>query len=217
MISREYYIDNNYRVIIDNILEPIKMTLVRIIGDNLERYNLPKGFVDVSDEAIFSDEAIASGKVISNNTIMEGTDGVGKSVSIDALLKKGILCQDRSIEYVSKYMFFDIPMEVRAKAIEDYLLAGDKCIIFLVNNSQEDLEERINKREVISEYDLEAFQYNGLYVSTYEYMQANDMLHDKLFLVDCTHKSLEEQIDLIFNTILQYNSRDNVKSRTLKL
>lgn len=211
------YLDGSYQVNVDRISGKVPITLVRVVGENLENYIHPKGFVEVTNMEVFADDRILSGSIISNNTIIEGTDGVGKSVSIEQLLKMGIICQDRSIEVVSKNMFFDIPMEVRAKEIEDYLIKGDKYIIFLVNNCQKDLEDRINKREVISEYDLEAYRYNGLYLDTFNYMQEHDMIHGKLFLVDCTHLTVDEQVQKILDVMRKYQTpTKDVKLRTLK-
>ena len=36
--------------------------------------------------------------------ILEGTDGVGKTVTIAKLREEGIECQDRSKDIISKYM-----------------------------------------------------------------------------------------------------------------
>lgn len=214
-IFREIYLDHEYKVYVDRVVEPMELTLVKVIDDNA--YHPPKGFVDVSDMEVFNDKNISEGSIISNNTIMEGTDGVGKSVSVEHLLRMGIICQDRSIEVVSKNMFFHIPMEKRVKELEDYLINGDKYIIFLVNNSKKSLEDRINKREVISEYDLEAYRYNGLYLDTYNYMKENNMLHDKLFLVDCTNLTIDEQVLKILEVMKYFQTpKKDVKSRTLK-
>lgn len=216
-IVREKYLDGDFQVIIDKITYPVNMTLVKVLGNRVESFLNPKGFIEVTNNSMFSDYSIAGGSIVSNNTIMEGTDGVGKSVTMERLLDYGVICEDRSIEYVSQYMFFDVPMQLRASKLEEYLINGDKCIVFLVNNSKEELERRINSRDVISEYDLEAYQYNTLYLSTYNYMLEHDMLHDKLYLVDCTNLTIDEQVSKVYEVIRSYNKIPNVKLKARRL
>lgn len=160
----------------------------------LEDYVPPKGFLEVSNTKTFENYGIYNGMVKANRTIIEGTDGVGKTETIKKLLEDGIICQDRLVEVVSKNMFFDIDMDIRAKRIEDYLINNNNDIIILINNDKEELEKRIRMREVLSEYDLEAFRYNQLYLDTFNYMKENKMLHNKMFLVDCTHLTIDEQV-----------------------
>lgn len=57
-------------------------------------------------------------------------------------------------------------------------------------------------RNEIGKYDLEAYQYNQLYLETYEYMKKHDMLEDKLFLIDVTNLTLEEQVKKVKEFIL---------------
>lgn len=216
-IEREIYLDGEYQILIDKIVEQANLILVKVVGDELDEYIPPKGFLEVTNMEVYEEENIAKGSIKLSNIIMEGTDGVGKSVSVEQLLRMGIVCQDRSIVVVSHNMFFHIPMEVRAREIEDYLINRDGYILFLVNNSKEELERRINSRDVISEYDLEAYRYNCLYLDTYNYMLEKNMLHDKLFLVDCTGLNIDEQVGKILEVIntSMIPSKD-VKLRTLK-
>lgn len=134
--------------------------------------------------------------------ILEGTDGVGKSVTINKLLDQGIVCKDRSKDVISNNMLFSVDMETRVKVYHDYLKKIDKKIIFLVNNDKEELERRINAREKISAFDVEAYAYNKLYVDTYNYMKENDLLENKLFLIDCTKVTLDEQVEKVKEIIL---------------
>lgn len=134
--------------------------------------------------------------------ILEGTDGVGKTSTIEQLKKEGILCQDRSRDMISKYMLFDYSLEERSKKYYEYLKSHDCIILFLVNHDKEKLMNRIYSREKISEFDLEAYEYNTLYQETYDYMKEQDMLCHKLFLVDVTHLSLEEQVNKVRKVIL---------------
>lgn len=192
---RKYYIDGDYEIDADYFIEPIRMVMIEVSSTKpLEDYVPPKGFLEVSNTKTFENYGIYNGMVKTNKTIIEGTDGVGKTETIKKLLEDGIICQDRLVEVVSKNMFFDIDMDIRAKRIEDYLINNNNDIIILINNDKEELEKRIRMREVLSEYDLEAFRYNQLYLDTFNYMKENKMLHNKMFLVDCTHLTIDEQV-----------------------
>lgn len=133
--------------------------------------------------------------------ILEGTDGVGKTTTIEKLKEQGIICKDRSRDIISKNMLFDVPMETRVKVYDDYLRNSNDIVIFLINNDKEELMNRIYSRDVISDFDLQAYEYNQLYVDTYKYMEAHNMLHEKLFLVDCTNLTLDEQVEKVKEVI----------------
>lgn len=196
---RKYYNDGPYEIDVDYFIEPIQMIMVEVSTAKvpLEDYVPPKGFVEVSNTKIYENYGIYNGSIKSVGTIIEGTDGVGKSVTIEELIKKGIICQDRCMDVISRNMLFDISMEGRTKKYQEYLKKIDKKIIFLVNNSKEELESRINKREVLSQYDEEAYRYNELYLDTYNYMKERNMTEDKLYLIDCTELTLEEQVSKV--------------------
>lgn len=133
--------------------------------------------------------------------ILEGTDGVGKTATIAKLREERIECQDRSKDIISKYMLFTVSMEERVKQYEEYLKKSDVKVIFLINNNDDELMKRIYSREVIGEFDLEAVEYNKLYLDTYEYMKKRNLLQDKLYLVDCTNLTLEEQVKKVKGVI----------------
>lgn len=195
---RKYYNDGPFEIDVDYFSEPLEMILVEVatIGNEpLENYNPPYGFIEVTGNSNFENANIYNGSIISNNTIIEGTDGVGKTTTIEGLLKLGIICQDRCMDVISVNMLFDIPMEVRAKKYQEYLKNIDKKVIFLVNNDREEIERRINIRERLSEFDKLAYEYNVLYLDTYNYMKERNMLEGKLFLVDCTGLSIEEVLN----------------------
>lgn len=134
--------------------------------------------------------------------ILEGTDAVGKTSTIHELKKENIICLDRSKDMISKYMLFDYSLEYRASKYYQYLKENDCIIIFLVNNDKDELERRVRTRNEIGKYDLEAYQYNQLYIETYEYMKKHDMLENKLFLIDVTNLTLEEQVKKVKEFIL---------------
>lgn len=203
IINRKCYIDKNFDIVIDTFLEPLEMIIVSISSANtpLDKYPSPKGFIEVSNLTIYENYEIYKGSVKSNHTIIEGTDGVGKSVTIAKLMEKGIIAQDRCMEVISPNMLFNIGMKERAKKYHAYLKNISKKIIFLVNNNEIELNRRIAKRQVVSEYDIDAVKYNKLYLDTYSYMKKNNMLENKLFLIDCTALTIEEQVNKVKDII----------------
>lgn len=196
---RKYYNDGPYEIDVDYFIEPIKMIMVEVSTNKapLEDYIPPKGFVEVSNTKVYENYGIYNNSIKSVGTIIEGTDGVGKSATIKKLIDKGIICQDRCMDVISRNMLFNIDMKTRSKRYQEYLKKIDKKVIFLVNNSKEELESRINKREILSEYDEEAFKYNQLYLDTYNYMKDRKMTENQLYLVDCTGLTLEEQVSKV--------------------
>lgn len=134
--------------------------------------------------------------------ILEGCDGVGKTSTIELLKKSGICCSDRSKDVFSRYMVKEVSMKERARVYFEYLNIHDDFIIFLVNNDRDELERRINLRPIKNEFDENAYFYNQLYQDTFNYMKENDLLNNKLLLVDVTGLTLEEQVKKIKETIL---------------
>lgn len=201
---REYYIDGDFEIDVDYFSEPLNMVMVEVEStkQQLEDYNPPRGFIEVTGNPIYENLGIFNGSIISNNTIIEGTDGVGKTTTIIELLKLGIICQDRCMDMISKNMLFDIPMKERANKYQNYLKNIDKKIIIMVNNDKEELQRRIGKRKVQSEFDELAYEYNKLYKDTYDYMEKHNMLENKMFLVDCTGLTIEEQLIAVKKLII---------------
>ena len=173
----------------------------------LDDYVAPKGFVEVSGNKRFENYGIYNGLIKSNRLILEGTDGVGKSVTIERLLDKGIIAQDRCMDVISRNMLFEIEMDVRAKRYDEYLKRNDKIVVFLINNDKEELEKRLGQREVLSDFDKDAYKYNQLYYETFKYMEEKKMLNNKLFMIDCTGLNLDEQVNKveeILNKVSRY-------------
>ena len=133
--------------------------------------------------------------------ILEGTDAVGKSSTAAALAKRGIMCEDRSKDIISRYMLFDVDMSVRAAHYDAFLRNADVLVVFLVNHDEQELMRRIYSRPTVSEFDKRANEYNRLYQDTFEYMVAHKLTHGKLVLLDCTGLSLDEQIDAVEHTV----------------
>lgn len=202
---RKYYKDGPYDIDVDCFLEPVSMIMIEVASDetSLDGYQPPKGFVEVTGNKRYENSEIYQGSILSNSTIIEGTDAVGKSVTIQRLLLSGIICKDRSMDMFSKYMLFTVPMEERVKRYQEYLKTHDDKVVFLVNHDKIELERRISMRDVISDFDKEAYRYNQLYFETYQYMMEHDMLEGKLFLVDCTNLTLNEQVEKVKDIIMK--------------
>lgn len=201
---RRTYIDNNYQIDVDDFLAPNKFTMVEVSNDNLDEYKIPKGLVDVTNINGYQNKEIYNGFIKKVGIIIEGTDAVGKSLTLKGLLKEGIVCKDRESKVISVNMLFEIPMEERAKKYEDFLINNDDLLLFLINNDKEELLRRVYSRGNISDFDLDTYEYNKLYKKTYEYMRANNMLHDKLHCVDCTGLDVNKQLVKVKKVIDKY-------------
>lgn len=126
--------------------------------------------------------------------VLEGTDAVGKTSVINALNDYRILDRDKN---VCKLFDFDISLLDRVNKLKEYLNNNKNYIIFLINNDKNELERRINLRDKIDEYDRFTYLYNLLYLETYLYMEQNNMLYDRVFMVDCTGLTVDEEANKI--------------------
>ncbi|MBR3117330.1 MAG: hypothetical protein IKF36_05630 [Bacilli bacterium] len=122
--------------------------------------------------------------------ILEGTDAVGKTSVINNLSDYKLLDRDKNI---CGLFDFNVSLVDRANKFKKYLDSNENYVIFLVNNDKDELERRIQLRETVDEYDKYAYLYNLLYLETYLYMKQKNLLGNKLFMVDCTGLSLEEE------------------------
>ena len=111
---------------------------------------------------------------------LEGTDAVGKTSVIKKLKDYQLFDRDKNI---CSLFDFNISLIDRVNKLKEYLKNNKNYIIFLINNDKEELERRINLRETIDEYDRYTYLYN--------------LLYGKLFMVDCTNLSLEEQTNKV--------------------
>ena len=125
---------------------------------------------------------------------LEGTDAVGKTSVINKLKDYHLFDRDKII---CKLFDFNISLIDRVNKLKEYLKNNKNYIIFLINNDKEELERRVNSRKTIDEYDKYTYIYNLLYLETYLYMEMNNLLYGKLFMVDCTNLSLEEQTNKV--------------------
>ena len=130
--------------------------------------------------------------------ILEGTDAVGKTTVINNLKEYEIKDRDKNI---CKLIDFDISLIDRVNKLKNYLNDTKDYIIFLINNDKIELERRVNLRKVIDEYDKYTYLYNLLYLETYLYMEQNNLLNDKLYMIDCTNLNIEEQTNKVRNLI----------------
>lgn len=126
--------------------------------------------------------------------ILEGTDAVGKTCVINNLKGYNLLDRDKQI---SKLFVFDISLIERVNKLVDYLKKNNNHVIFLINNDKNELERRVSLREIQDEYDKYTYLYNLLYLETYLYMEKNNLLNNKLYMVDCTDLSINEQTNKV--------------------
>lgn len=199
---RRIYTDGVYEISVDDFEIPNYFTLVEVSGKNLDNYTIPKGFVEVTNVEGFENKNIYDGFIKKTNVIIEGTDGVGKSETIKRLLLDGFICKDRESSIVSANMLFDIPMEERANKYLQFLNENNDILIFLINNDKEELLRRVRSRDKISDFDLDTYEYNQLYKDTYEYMRDNNMLEEKLYMIDCTNLNIDEQVQKVKTLII---------------
>ncbi len=178
----------------DLIVDYFEKTDLYLVYVPDEYIDLPKGFLDVTDNPFFTEESIVQNRPSKIRPILEGTDGVGKTTFITELLKKGFICQDRSADIISKNMLFTIPMEKRAQIYFNAFKESKNPVIFIINTDKKELERRINKRaeiEGLCEFDDEAYRYGLLYRDTFIYMQKNNCLPNCFHLLDATGKTIE--------------------------
>ena len=136
--------------------------------------------------------------------IIEGTDGCGKTTTIESLKKifPKIDFSDRDHGTICKYMLKDVDMDTRIKAYNAFLKANDVKVMFLINNDGKELLRRIKTRnKPISDFDLEAPFYNTMYRDTYVTMNVNHLTEGKMFMVDVTGLNMEEQVTKVKEVI----------------
>ena len=126
--------------------------------------------------------------------VLEGTDAVGKTTVINSLKQYEIIDRDMN---VCKLIDFNISLLDRVNKLNEYLKKTENYIIFLINNDKIELERRVNLRKIKDEYDKYTYLYNLLYLETYLYMEQNNMLNNKLFMIDCTGLNIEEQVEKV--------------------
>ena len=102
-------------------------------------------------------------------------------------------------------MNIDISLQERTKLYYDYITKQDNVILFLINMDRKELERRISLRKTIDTYDKLTYLYNLLYLETYIYMEENNMLDNKLYLVDVTGLTIDEQTSKIKTLINSLN------------
>ena len=122
--------------------------------------------------------------------ILEGTDAVGKTSVIKLLKEYKLKDRDKNI---CKLFDFNISLLERVIKLKKYLDNNNNYVIILINNDRNELEKRVSLRENIDDYDRYTYLYNLLYLETFIYMEENNMLNGKLFMIDCTNISLEEE------------------------
>ena len=122
--------------------------------------------------------------------ILEGTDAVGKTSVIKNLSSYELSDRDKNI---SKLFVFDISLLERVNRLLEYFDSNHNYVIFLINNDKEELERRVSLREVKDEFDKYTYLYNLMYLETYLYMEKNNLLNNRLYMVDCEGLNIENE------------------------
>lgn len=122
--------------------------------------------------------------------ILEGTDAVGKTSVIKNLSSYELSDRDKNI---SKLFVFDISLLERVNRLLEYFNSNHNYVIFLINNDKEELERRVSLREVKDEFDKYTYLYNLMYLETYLYMEKNNLLNNRLYMVDCEGLNIENE------------------------
>lgn len=206
--KRTRYLSGEYTIEIDKFSKPIDFTMIEVSAENnelLEKYNPDETFIEVTGNPIYANKNIINGSIKKSNVIVEGTDAVGKTTTIEKLLADGIVCQDRCEKVISKNMLFDISNEKRGEEIYNTYFSkpNNTTIIFLVNYDEKELIRRVLSRGTISEFDLEAYRYGLLYKETYDYICSHYKTNNRLRLVDCTGLGIEEQYQKVKESVLK--------------
>lgn len=143
-------------------------------------------FIDITSNEKYKLKNIICNSLLKTNIIIEGADGIGKSTLVMELAHMGYITQDRAVNEITRKIRKEIPLNERLKSISDYL-SYDKYrkVIFLFLSDESILENRINSRENISEFDKRALEFHRLYIDTYFHLRH----YENLYLIDCFNKS----------------------------
>ncbi len=202
---RKTYSDGQRKIDVDYFEVPLKMVMVEVSSNEegqLCNYAAPEGFIEVTKNIKYDNKNIFNGSILATGVILEGSDAVGKTTAIQHLVEDGIICQDRCNDVISKYMMFDVPMEVRVTRYHDYLKTLSGIVIIMVNNDGEELMRRVKRRAKISAFDKDTVRYNLLYVNTFKEMYERNMREGKMYLLNCTDLSIDETVYKLKNLIL---------------
>lgn len=151
-------------------------------------------FIDITVNSKYQIKNILKGSLKKLNIVIEGADGVGKSTLVKKMANQGYLTQDRAVKEVTQQMREEIPNKERINEIKKYLQSDlNRKLIFLYLSDETILENRINSRESISEYDKKALISQRLYVNTYNCLSD----FKNLYIIDCLDKTPENLVKMI--------------------
>lgn len=146
-------------------------------------------FIDITLNEKYLLKNILRGSLKKMNLVIEGADGVGKSTLIRNLADEGYLAQDRAVKEVTQKIREEIPSEERIGEIKKYLQVDpNRKLVFLYLSDESVLENRINSRPLVTEFDKKAIIFQRLYIDTYNHLSN----FDNLYIIDCLGKTPED-------------------------
>lgn len=196
MVTKRFY-EGFYIISVDKII-----TLIYISESNV--HIIHNDFIEVTNNRIFDISNVLRGCVSYANTVIEGSDGVGKSTLVSNLAQLGIICQDRAVNEITKKMKPEVDENERLYALQKYL--NEDCtrkVIFIYMSDERELIKRIYSREIVSEYDKKTIAFQRLYVNTYEKLRDK---HSNLFLLDCLNKNRDDMVKEVMGIIYKKRS-----------
>lgn len=157
-------------------------------------------FIDITDNEKFTLSNIATGKIYNANLVIEGSDGVGKSTLVANLAQRGILCQDRAVNEITKKMKPEIGTLERVLSVEQFLTQDlQRKLVFIYMSDEKELEARIQKRGMVSKYDKQALRFQQLYLDTYRRFEN----YPNIYLIDCLNKSRDDMVNEILYILVK--------------
>ncbi len=194
-IKSNFITKENHNLLVEYYTSFITVHIEKIITIfyffNKTEEKLTNDFIDVTSNEKYKLKNILNGSLKKTNIVIEGADGVGKSTLIKQLANQGYISQDRAVKEVTQKIRIEISREERIDDIKKYLKSDtNRKLVFLYLSDESVLENRINSRELISEFDKKALIFQRLYLDTY-----NHLSHFKnLYIVDCLGKTPENLV-----------------------
>lgn len=141
-----------------NIFEN-NIIILEILHEEKALEKLTKNSVDITENPLFSTVNLAFGNV--EKIIIEGCDFAGKTTLANRLVQLGMAPQERDLENFSFWIRDYYDPELINETIKEKINKNLKYVVITLD--EEVLKERMNSREVLSEFDKIAPVSNRIY------------------------------------------------------